>query len=207
MTSAPGQAIYIIDDDASVRDSLEALFSSVRLPTRTFASAEAFLEALDANARGCLLIDVRMPGMSGLQLQRVLVKRQIRLPVIMLTGHGDVPMAVQAMKAGATDFIQKPFSDQYLLDRVRECLKTDRQAVEILSERQRAAERIARLTPREHQVMELMIEGKQSKVISSALGISERTVDVHRHNVMKKTGTRSVAELIYLSQKALGSAD
>jgi FixJ family two-component response regulator len=207
MIPTPGEAIYIVDDDASIRDSLEALFSSVQLPTRTFASAEAFLEVLDADVRGCLLIDVRMPGMSGLELQRVLAKRQIRLPVIMLTGHGDVPMAVQAMKAGATDFIQKPFSDQYLLDRVRECLKTDRQAVEIQSERHRAAERIARLTPRERQVMELMIEGKQSKVISSVLGISERTVDVHRHNVMQKTGTRSVAELIYLSQRALRGND
>jgi FixJ family two-component response regulator len=192
------QTVYIVDDDASVRAALGALLGSVGFASVGYASAEEFLGAVDPGTRGCLLLDVRMPGMSGLDLQGVLAARGIRMPVIVITGHGDVPMAVRAMRSGAVDFIEKPFNDQQLLDRVAECLSLDAEAERAQREHAAAAEALERLTARERQVVELVVEGRPSKVIAATLGISEKTVDVHRSNIMRKTHTRSAAELVRL---------
>jgi FixJ family two-component response regulator len=198
MTFSDEPAVFIVDDDAAVRESLRALLGSVDVRAHAFASAEEFLAVVDQVRRGCLLIDVRMPGMSGLELQRTLQERGIDLPVILITGHGDVPMAVRAMKAGAVDFIEKPFNEQELLERVQGCLKADAELQQVRAAREDAFDRIGQLTQRELEVMELLVVGKPSKLIASALGISEKTVDVHRFNVMRKTGMRSVAELVQL---------
>jgi two-component system, LuxR family, response regulator FixJ len=198
LTQAKQPRVYIVDDDAAVRASLRALLGSVGLPAMDFPSGEAFLEAVDEGTRGCLLLDVRMPGMSGLQLQEALQERGVRMPIIVITGHGDVPMAVRAMKAGAADFIEKPFNHQQLLERIQGCLEADVQTDSEEQRRRDAAALLDQLTAREREVLELLVMGKASKVIAAALGISEKTVDVHRSNVMKKTGTRSVAELVRL---------
>jgi len=198
MTMPPGPMVYIVDDDAAVRESLSALLSSVDLRAQVYGSAEEFLAVADEVKRGCLLIDVRMPGMSGLELQRTLRERGFDLPVVVVTGHGDVPMAVRAMKAGAVDFIEKPFNEQELLERIQGCLKADAELQQVRQARDDAVGRIGQLTQREVEVMELLVAGKPSKLIASALGISEKTVDVHRFNVMRKTSTRSVAELVQL---------
>ena len=198
MTTSRDPTVYIVDDDASVRGALRALLGSVGLPAADFASAETFLEAVDEQSRGCLLLDVRMPGMSGLQLQQVLRERRVRVPVVMITAHGDVPMAVRAMKAGAIDFIEKPFNHQQLLERIQGCLEADALARSEARHHRDAAAVLDQLTPREREVLELLVNGKPSKIIAAALGISEKTVDVHRSNLMRKTSTRSVAELVRL---------
>jgi FixJ family two-component response regulator len=174
----------------------------VQLDARAFESAEAFLAALDQHASGCLLLDVRMPGMSGLELQRVLVEREIQLPVIFLTGHADVPMAVQAIQNGAADFIEKPFNPQRLLDLVQACLEQDRRHQAHWHSMQAALDRLAKLTRRERDVAAHIVSGKPSKVIAAAFGISEKTVDVHRHNILKKARVHSVAELVRLWMQA-----
>jgi FixJ family two-component response regulator len=194
--------IHIVDDDASVRSALCALLGTVGLETAAYASAEEFLAAIDGDARGCLLLDVRMPGMSGLDLQRVLHERGISLPVIVLTGHGDVAMAVRAMKAGAADFVEKPFNGQALIDRIRECLYADAASQHQRTLRDEAVACLARLSAREREVLELLVSGKLTKVIAADLGISDKTVDVHRSNIMRKTRTRSVAELVRLWLRA-----
>jgi FixJ family two-component response regulator len=190
--------VFIVDDDASVRRSLQALLGEVGIPAADFPSAEAFLEVVRDDTRGCLLLDVRMPGMSGLQLQEILHERGVNLVVVLLTGHADVPMAVRAMKAGAADFIEKPFNPQQLVERIHTCLEADTQAFAEAQRRREAEALLRQLTSREREVLDLLVSGKPSKVIASALGISEKTVDVHRSNVMRKTGTRSVAELVQL---------
>jgi FixJ family two-component response regulator len=163
-----------------------------------YASAEEFLAGVDAQSTGCLLLDVRMPGMGGIELQRALNEAGLRLPVIFITGHGDVPMAVRAMRAGAADFVEKPFNEQQLLERVAECLRMNAQAQD--AERARVAARtlLDALTPREREVLTHLLEGEPSKRIATVLGISEKTVDVHRSNIMRKTHTRSTAELVRL---------
>ncbi len=187
---------YIIDDDKAVRDSLQWLIESVGLQVRTYETAQHFLEEVDHNAAGCLVLDVRLPGMSGLDLLEHMEKIGISLPTIMITGHGDVPVAVRAMKAGAVDFIEKPFSDQVLLDRVRDALERNK------SNRRNAAEmteiqlRLAKLTPRERQVMRLVVQGKLNKQIATELGLSHKTIEVHRAHVMEKMGAASLAELV-----------
>lgn len=198
MKTAGDVRVFIVDDDASVRRALQALLGEVGIPAADFPSAEAFLEVVGDDTRGCLLLDVRMPGMSGLQLQEVLRERGVKLVVVVLTGHADVPMAVRAMKAGAADFIEKPFNPQHLIERIHACLEAEaRDFVE--RQRRREAEALLRqLTAREREVLDLLVSGKPSKVIATALGISEKTVDVHRSNVMRKTGTRSVAELVQI---------
>jgi two-component system response regulator FixJ len=194
--------VYIVDDDAAVRASLCALLGSVDVHATAHASAEELLAVLDQTCTGVLVLDVRMPGMSGLELQRVLKERGIDMPVIVVTGHGDVPMAVRAMKAGAVDFIEKPFNEQDLLERVQACLQRAAQVGAERAARERAAARFQTLTPRETQVLGLLAAGKASKVIAADLGISERTVDVHRFNVMRKVGARSLAELLQLRTQA-----
>jgi len=188
--------VHVVDDDESIRRSLESLLQEVGVPVATFPSAEAFLQALRDDSRGCILLDVRMPGMSGLQLQQILRERGVSMPTIILTGHADVPMAVSAMSAGAAGFVEKPFNPQDLLDRIHDCLATDVRQAAFQAERNEANHSLAKLSSREQEVLRELVKGKPSKLIASALGISEKTVDVHRSNLMRKTGTRSVAELV-----------
>jgi len=198
MTANAQPMVHVVDDDDSVCRSLVNLLEEVGMPVATFPSAEAFLKALRDDTRGCILLDVRMPGMSGLQLQLELRERGVTMPTIILTGHADVPMAVSAMSAGAAGFIEKPFHPQELLDRIHDCLEADSRQASLRTERRHASDALARLSSREHEVLSQLVAGKPSKLIASALGISEKTVDVHRSNLMRKTGTRSVAELMRL---------
>jgi len=191
-----GPCVYVVDDDAAVRAGLKVLLASAGLKAVLFDSARAFLDAWDPSAPGCLLLDVRMPGLSGLDLLEQLKGKGMALPVIMLTGHGDVPMAVRALKHGALDFLQKPFNDQALLDRVQQALAQDagkRREAEGAGE---ARERASRLTQREREVMDGIVAGKANKVVAAELGISERTVELHRARVMQKMGVRSLAALV-----------
>jgi FixJ family two-component response regulator len=196
MTVSQPPVVHVVDDDESVRRSLISLLQEVGLAVASFPSAEAFLQQLREDSRGCILLDVRMPGMSGLQLQQLLRERGVSMPTIILTGHADVPMAVSAMSAGAAGFVEKPFSPQDLLDRIHDCLEADSRQAAFQTERRRAGQSLARLSTRELEVLRELVQGKPSKLIAAALGISEKTVDVHRSNLMRKTGTRSVAELV-----------
>jgi len=194
----PSPTIYVVDDDDAVRGALAALLGSVRLGCETFATAEDFLAVATPDMRGCLLLDVRMPGMSGLELQRLLRDRGIALPVVIITGHGDVPMAVRALKAGASDFVEKPFNDNLLVDRVLEALKLDDERRQAAASADSVNRRLAQLTPRERQVMERILAGKLNKMIADELAISMRTVEVHRANVFEKMGVRTAVELAQL---------
>lgn len=197
MSSAPHEAtVFIIDDDAAVRQSLALLIRSMALPVASFESAQDFLERGDPTQPGCLVLDIRMPGMSGLELQDELVQRGFLLPVIFITGHGDVAMAVRAMKHGAVDFIEKPFNDQILLERINQALELDLQRRQAHSERADIERRIATLSPREREVMTRIVAGQANKVIAIELGLSERTVEIHRAKVMSKSGAHSLAELV-----------
>lgn len=188
--------VYIVDDDEAVRDSTAMLMQSVGLHVETFARADAFLNELDASRVACLVLDVRMPGMSGMELQQTLKDRGIDLPIIFITGHGDVPMAVKALQAGATDFLQKPFRQQELLDKVNAALTEERELRAALADRAAIKEQIASLTPREHDVLHHLMEGHANKVIAIELGISERTVEIHRARVFEKLDVRNVARLV-----------
>lgn len=188
-------AIYIVDDDEAVRDSLDLLMQSVGLSATCFASAQAFLEAYDASKPGCLILDVRMPEMSGLDLQRILNEKQIYIPVIIITGHGDVPIAVRAMKAGAMDVLEKPFNDQALLDAITNAIKKSNETFEEQNSRAKLKNRAEHLSPREREIMDLLILGNGSKKIAAQLGISPKTVDVHRIHIMEKMEVKSIVEL------------
>jgi FixJ family two-component response regulator len=190
--------VFIVDDDASVRDAMEYLLRSVGLEAKKFASATEFLEYYDPSTPGCLVLDVRMPGMSGLELQEALAARGALLPIIFVTAHGDVPMAVEAVKAGAVDFLLKPFRDQDLLDKVQQAVQEDARARAQLESRSEIAERVASLTPREREVMDMVVDGRANKVIASDLGISQRTVEIHRARVMDKMQATSVARLVQM---------
>jgi len=187
--------VFVVDDDSAVRESLRWLIESVGLKVKTFSTAREFLDAYDPNQPGCLVLDIRMPGMSGLELQDRLAEKSIHLPVIIITGYGDVPVAVRAMKNGAIDFIEKPFSDQVLLERIQLAIEQDSAYRRITERRQDIENRLAVLTPREREVMYLVVEGKPSREIAKELGLSTRTVEVHRTHLMDKTKVRSVAEL------------
>ena len=193
--SAAG-TVFVVDDDQAVRESLALLVQSVGIEAETFASAQAFLDAYRPDQRGCLITDIRMPGMSGLELQEQLCRDGVRIPVIVLTGHGDVPAAVRALKGGAVDFVEKPFNPQALLDLVQQAIARDEEIRELADQEAVVAERMALLTPREHEVMTLVIAGKANKVIAIELVISERTVELHRGRIMKKMQARSLAELM-----------
>lgn len=188
--------VYVVDDDEAVRDALGLLFESVGLDCRLFASALEFLEAYDARQHACLVVDIRMPGLSGLDLQQRLNDQRADVPVIFITGHGDVPMAVNAMKSGASDFIQKPFRDQDLIDRIHKALAQDRERRAMRAEQNVILERLALLTPREGEVMRRVVRGQANKVIALDLGVSQRTVELHRARVMRKLKMRSLAELV-----------
>jgi RNA polymerase sigma factor (sigma-70 family) len=188
--------IYVVDDDEGVRNSLRFLLKSVGLSARALSSAREFLESYSPHDPGCLVLDVRMPGMSGLELQQQLNLRGAVIPVIFITGHGDIPMAVEAMQQGAFDFLQKPFRDQDLIDRIQRGLERDQRNRTALAQHDRIRERLDSLTPREREVLVLMTRGKPNKVMAAELGVSQRTVEIHRARVMEKSGAASLAQLV-----------
>jgi len=192
----PAPTVFVVDDDEGVRNSLRFLLKSVGLPTRALASAAEFLETYKPSQPGCLVLDVRMPGMSGLELQQQLNLRGAVIPVIFITGHGDIPMAVEAMQQGAFDFLQKPFRDQDLIDRIQRALERDARNRAALHEHARIRERLDSLTPREREVLSLMTRGKPNKIMAAELGVSQRTVEIHRARVMEKSGAASLAQLV-----------
>ncbi len=193
--------VFVVDDDPGVGDSIRLLLRSVGLPSKTFLSASEFLEVYEPNKAGCLVLDVRMPGMSGLELQARLQELESTLPIIFVTAHGDVPMAVDAVKAGAVDFLQKPFRDQELLDKIQDALEMDAQIRAELKDLGEIKGRLESLTPREREVMDLVVAGKPNKNIARALEISQRTVEIHRARVMEKMKVRSVSMLVQLVMK------
>jgi FixJ family two-component response regulator len=194
----PEPTVFVVDDDPAMRASLRWLIESVGLAVQTSSTAQEFLSTYDARSPGCLVLDVRMPGMSGLDLQAEMAARRIELPILIITGYAEVPIAVRAMKAGAFDFIEKPFSDQTLLDRIRKAITVDRNARREREELTSALQRLANVTPREHDVMDRVVAGKSNKVIAAELGLSMKTVEVHRKRVMDKMGAESLADLIRL---------
>jgi FixJ family two-component response regulator len=198
MTDKPASTptVYIVDDDRAIRHAMELLMRSVEMKHAILDSADEFLANFSNEMAGCLVLDIRMPGMGGLELQQKLIELGSTLPIIFITGHGDVPMAVEAMQKGAVDFIQKPFRDQELLDRISEALAADR---ERRTEQQKVADvadRISQLTNREKEVLDLVVTGKPNKVIAYELGVSQRTVEIHRARVMEKMHAKSLADLV-----------
>ncbi|HEX9184617.1 MAG TPA: response regulator [Burkholderiales bacterium] len=193
----PEPLVHVVDDESAIRDSLGMLLRSVGLKSRAYAGAQEFLESWHPQAAECLVCDVRMPGMSGLELQEALNARGANLPVVLITGHGDVAMAVRAMKAGASDFIEKPFNDQVLLDAVNRALARARGGQG--AGRAEVEARLETLTPREREVLLLVVEGRPNKVVATRLGLSTRTVEVHRAKVMEKMQARSLAELVRMA--------
>src|SRR5579872_5945384 len=188
--------VFVVDDDEGVRNSLRFLLKSVGLATRALPSAAEFLEVYKPSQPGCLVLDVRMPGMRGLELQQQLNLRGAVIPVIFITGHGDIPMAVEAMQQGAFDFLQKPFRDQDLIERIQRALTRDKASRAELSERSRGRVRLASLTPREREVLGLVTSGKPNKIMAAELGVSQRTVEIHRARVMEKMQASSLAQLV-----------
>ncbi|MGH7005481.1 MAG: response regulator transcription factor [Alphaproteobacteria bacterium] len=196
---SPKATIFIVDDDEAVRRGLGALLGAKGYSAETFSSAEAFLAHAHAPGRSCLLVDIRMPGMSGLELQRELRRRGSTLPVIVITGHGDVPMARTALKAGAVDFLEKPFDSDALLAAIEEALNFAVAAGAAALDRAALAERVATLSPREREVMDLVVAGQPNKIIAFRLKIAVRTVEIHRARVMEKTGARNLSELVRMA--------
>jgi FixJ family two-component response regulator len=195
-TKSSKPTIYIVDDDDGMRSALTTLMTTVGYHAVPFARPGEFLAKIDPKQPGCLVLDVRMPEMSGLEVQLHLNRTGALVPVILITGHGDIPMAVQAMKDGAFDFLQKPFRDQELLDRINAALKQDAENRAVVERHADLKARAESLTPREREVMALVVDGRANKVIAIDLGLSERTVEIHRANVMEKMGARSVAHLV-----------
>jgi RNA polymerase sigma factor (sigma-70 family) len=199
MTQAP--VVFVVDDDPSVRSSLKFLMSSVGLQVESFDSADALLQRKLPDAPSCLVLDVRLRGLSGLDFQRELAARNCHMPIIFITGHGDIPMSVRAMKAGAVEFLTKPFRDQDLLDAVRIALEKDRERRERKKEVSDLKERFNSLTPREQKVISLVVAGMLNKQIADQLGTAENTVKVHRSRAMEKMRAQSVAELVKMIDK------
>lgn len=190
--------VFVVDDDPDVRASLRWLIGSVGLKVEAFAQGQEFLDHYDPTRAGCLVLDVRMPGMSGLELQDCLRLKRLEIPIIFITGHGDVPIAIRSMKAGAFDFLQKPFNDQDLLERIQQAIKKDALLREQRLSREHVAAQFSQLTPRENQVLQLVVAGKANKQIGTELDISQKTVEIHRAKVMKKLQASSIAELVRL---------
>lgn len=193
------ESVFIVDDDAAVRDSLSLLLKSVGIKSSAFSSGDEFLDAYQPDWAGCILLDIRMPGISGMEVQRRLVERDCTLPIIFITGHGDIPMAVEAMHLGAHDFVQKPFHDQELLDRIQIALNANREQQDDIELKRSVKDRYESLTPREAEVMGAVVKGHANKVIAMDLDLSQRTVEIHRARVMEKMQVRSLAELVKLS--------
>lgn len=187
--------VYVVDDDAEVRHSIELLLESIDIPVFTFESAELFIDNLATDRPSCLLLDVRMPGLSGLELQHKLADLGYESPVIIMTAYGEVDLAVQAMKAGALDFVQKPFSPQAMLDKIQSALTADTKRFAESQETEEISRRLSSLTPRERQIMDLLLEGEIAKRIAFSLNLSIKTVDFHRRNMMEKMGAESGIEL------------
>ena len=198
--------VYVVDDDDAVRDGLKWLIESVDLQVAPCPNAQTFLEAYDGSRPGCLVLDVRLRGMSGLDLQAELARRDISIPTIVVTGHGDVPMAVRAMKLGAIDFVEKPFNDQELLERIQKAIEGDLEARRGDRERVEACALLATLSPREREVLDLLVLGKANKEVADQLGLSTRTVEGHRARLMEKLACGSLAELVRLSLRAASTA-
>lgn len=204
---AGNAVVHIVDDDEPLRRALDRLFHTVGLETRSYASAQNFINAPRLDAPGCIVLDVRLPGMSGIDFQEQLDKLGIRLPVVLMTGHGDIPMSVRAMKAGAIDFLSKPFRDQDMLDAVAAAIDRDCQRRSADSGAIDLRDRLATLSPREQQVMVLVTAGKKNKQVAEDLGISEITVKIHRGAAMRKMGARTLADFVRMavSLKAQGA--
>jgi len=200
MTGADA-TVFVVDDDEPMRQSLKNLIRSVGLRVEAFASAQEFLRSKLPDVPGCLVLDVRLPGLSGLDLQKQMADAGIEIPIIFITGHGDIPMTVRAMKAGAVEFLTKPFRDQDLLDAIRQALERDRTAREQRAEIAELRSRFDSLTPREREVMGLVVTGLLNKQIAGELGTSETTVKIHRHQVMEKMGAGSLAELVRMADR------
>lgn len=196
------QTVFIVDDDEGVRDGLSLLLDSINQPCEVFESAFDFLASCDPDRGGCLVLDIRMPRMTGLDLQEKLNDQGYSLPIIFITGHGDIPMAVEAMRRGALDFIRKPFREQDLLDRINEALNFDTDARQKLKDQKALADKVSSLTAREREVFHRVADGEMNKVIAQELNISERTVEVHRSQVMKKLGVRTLAQLVRIKIEA-----
>jgi FixJ family two-component response regulator len=205
MSNENKQIVHIVDDDEAVRDSLSLLLSSVGLESRQYENAPAFLNSNFQTTSGCIVLDIRMPGMSGMDMHEKLNDLGCNLPVIFITGHGDIPMAVEAMKRGAVEFVQKPFREQDLLDCINRALQVDAGRRESTQEVDTIRDRLATLTPREQQVMEMIVDGKANKVIAFDLNLSQRTVEIHRAHVMEKMQTKSLAELVRMVMLARGN--
>ncbi len=205
MTPAP--VVYVVDDDPSVRSSLKFLLSSVGLQVESFDSAETFLQRKPPDASSCLVLDVRLRGLSGLDFQRELAARNIRIPIVFVTGHGDIPMSVRAMKAGAIEFLTKPYRDQDLLDAVRIALERDRARREQEKDLTDLQQRFDSLTPREQEVISKVVSGMLNKQIAGELGTAENTVKVHRSRAMEKMNAQSFADLVRMIEKLKGPAE
>jgi FixJ family two-component response regulator len=193
--------VFVVDDDESVRQSLKNLIGSVGLKVQAFASAQEFLRSQLTDVPGCLVLDVRLPGLSGLDLQKRMVEAGMEMPIIFITGHGDIPMTVRAIKAGAVEFLTKPFRDQDLLDAIQQALERDRVAREQRGKIEELRSRFDSLTPREREVMGLVVAGLLNKQIAGELGTSETTIKIHRHQVMEKMGAGSLAELVRMADR------
>jgi FixJ family two-component response regulator len=196
---APVPSVIVVDDDEAVRSSLRMLFRSIGLPVQVYASAQDFLPQYSLDQPGCLVVDVRMPGLSGLELQHELNLRGATIPVIFITGHGDIAMAVEAMQHGAFDFLAKPFRDQDLIDRVQRAMQQDAAHRLEFGNCARIRERLESLTPREREVLALVTSGKANKVMAAELGVSQRTIEIHRARVMEKMQANSLAQLVRMS--------
>ena len=194
--------VFLIDDDSAMRKSIDYLIQSIGLRCQSYATAQEFLDGADPETPGCILTDVRMPGLSGLDLLEEMRGRAFLSPVIIITGHADVPMAVRAFKSGALDFIEKPFNDQMLLDKVQEAIELDVSRRTVLSQRATVMDRLGTLTTRETEVLERVIAGKANKEVAADLGLSEKTIEVHRSRVMKKMRALNAADLIRMVLEA-----
>jgi len=194
--------VYIVDDDEGVRESLTLVLRSAGISARSFASAQDFLHQAELQQPGCVLLDLRMPGMSGLELQEILAERESRLPIIIISGHGNVPVAVQAMRGGAVDFFEKPFDLDRLIERIRECLVQETERSRHDSRHQEVAHLVGTLTPREREIFDLLVQGEMNKSIAARLGISIRTVEVHRANLMSKLEASNMSDLVRLAMEA-----
>jgi RNA polymerase sigma factor (sigma-70 family) len=199
-----GSVVFVVDDDRSVRSSLKLLISSVGLQVESFESADTFLQRRPPDAPSCLVLDVRLRGLSGLDFQRELAARNIHIPIVFITGHGDIPMSVRAMKAGAIEFLTKPFRDQDLLDAVRIALEQDRARREQERDLTDLQQRFDSLTPREQEVISMVVSGMLNKQIAGELGTAENTVKVHRSRAMEKMNAQSVADLVRMIEKLKG---